>query len=187
MRVIGGKAKRRIIKGTCRRTTRAVTGRIKESVFGILGNIEGKRVLDLFAGTGSFGIESLSRGAKEAVFIDSDKECVKLIEKNLTSLGLTGAVYSITMKRGLKKLGERDRKFDLIFVDPPFSENLCNETIKEVDMFDILGTKGQIIARYHRKTEVPEKVGRLILNRKEKYGESICSFYSRSGFPPSRE
>ena len=182
MRVIGGKVKRKRIKGTCRKTTRAVTGRIKESVFGILGDIEGKKVLDLFAGTGSFGIESLSRGAKEAVFFDSDRECVKLIEKNLTSLGLTGTVYSVTMKRGLKRLGERNRKFDLIFVDPPFSANLCEETIKELDMFDIVSAKGQIVARHHRKTAVPEKAGRFILTRREKYGESIVSFYGSGGY-----
>ena len=177
MRVIGGKAKRKRIKGTCRRTTRAVTGRIKESVFGILGNIEGKRILDLFAGTGNFGIESLSRGAEEVVFIDSDGKCVKLIKNNLTSLGLTGTVYSITMKKGLKKLEKRDKKFSLIFVDPPFSANLCEETIKELDMLNILSAEGQIVARHHRKTVVPEKVGRFVLNRREKYGESIVSFY----------
>ena len=179
MRVIAGKAKKKKIKGTRRRTTRAVTGRIKESVFGILGNIVGKKVLDLFAGTGSFGIEALSRGAEDVVFIDSDRECVKLIKNNLTSLGLTGTVYSVTMKRGLKQLGKRDRKFDLVFIDPPFSANLCEETLKELDRLNVLSAKGQVVARYYRKTAVSEKAGNFILNRRKKYGESIVAFYGR--------
>ena len=217
MRVIGGKVKRHKIKGVGKRTTRAVTDRIKESVFAILGDISGKRVLDLFAGTGSFGIESLSRGAVEAIFVDNDRECVRTIRKNLSTLGLKANVYAgdvrSRLKRGgLKMIGSKKyqergcprvlggrKRFDLIFVDPPFagsvgskgtgcppkdfdgisygSSSLAEETLRELSQLNLVNDGGVVIVRHHNKQSLPEKVGAIRLNRKEKYGENIVCFY----------
>ena len=179
MRVIAGEAKGHKLKGTARKTTRAITDRIKESIFGILGDISGKRVLDLFAGTGSLGIEALSRGVREVIFIDRDRKCVKLIKENL--LGLTGnsqaAVYASDVKNGLKRFSRRSEKFDLIFVDPPFASNLAEETLKDIERFKLVLGEGLIIARHHNRQQLPEKIGRLILSRMEKYGENVVCFY----------
>lgn len=180
MRVIAGQAKGHKIRGTSRRATRAITDRIKESVFSILGNLSGKRVLDLFAGTGSLGIEALSHGAEEALFIDKDRECVRLIKKNLSSLCMSGTVYPLTARTGLKRLGQKGERFDMVFVDPPFETELAEKTLKQLDELNIVRSGGIVIARHHAKTVLPETTGKLLLKRREKYGESIVCFYGRA-------
>jgi 16S rRNA (guanine(966)-N(2))-methyltransferase RsmD len=187
MRVIGGKVKGHKLRGIEKRTTRAVTGRIKESIFDILGDVSGKRVLDLFAGTGSLGIEALSRGAREAVFIERDRVCVRTIRKNLSVLGLRARIYAEDVKRGLKRVAEK--KFDLIFVDPPFAKpvrngifngsgSLAEETLKELAQSKLVDKQGLVIVRHHSKQSLPEEIGGLILGRAEKYGENIVRFYN---------
>ena len=177
MRVIAGKAKGHKLKGTARKTTRAITDRIKESIFGILGDISGKRVLDLFAGTGNLGIEALSRGAGKVIFIDRDRNCAKLIRENLSSMNSPATVYTDTVRNRLKRLGRSSKKFDLIFVDPPFGSNLMEETLKDIERFKLVSEEGLVIARHHNRQQLPEKVGRLILSRMEKYGENVVCFY----------
>ncbi len=179
MRVIGGKVKRRKLKGIGKRTTRAITDRIKESIFDILGDVSGRRVLDLFAGTGSLGIETLSRGAGEVVFIDSDRECVRTIRKNLLALGLKAPIYGEDIRKGLEKLPGKD--FDLIFVDPPFTSNLAETTLKDLDRLKLIDREGIVIVRHHSKESLPEKVGELKLDRRRKYGENIVCFYEMQG------
>ena len=179
MRVIAGQAKGHKVGGTSRKTTRAITDRIKESVFGILGDFSGKRVLDLFAGTGSIGIEALSRGAGETFFIDKDRECARLIKKNLSFLCISGTVYPLTARTGLKRLGQKGERFDMVFVDPPFKTELAEETLKQLDELNIVRSKGIVIARHHAKTILPEAAGKLFLKRREKYGDSIVCFYGR--------
>lgn len=183
MRVIAGEAKGHKLKGTARKTTRAITDRIKESIFGILGDISGKRVLDLFAGTGSLGIETISRGAREVIFVDRDRKCVKLIRKNLSSMNSPATVYTDTVRNRLKRLGKSSEKFDLIFVDPPFSSsaeaNLLTQTLKDIEKFKLVSAEGLVIARHHNKQEMPEKVDELHLSRRKKYGEDIVCFYKQ--------
>lgn len=179
MRVIAGKAGGRKLRGINKRTTRAITGRIKESVFGILGDLDGLRVLDLFAGTGALGIEALSHGAREVIFVDRDRQCATLIKKNLSSLGLEGRIYSADVKTALGRLAGRSEEFDLVFVDPPFATGLALETLECLDRLSLMGTEGLAIARHRVRKTLPEKVGRLTLERSEKYGESIVCFYRR--------
>ena len=176
MRIIGGKLKGHKLKGIGKRTTRAITDRIKESVFDILRNVDGKRVLDLFAGTGSLGIEALSRGAREVIFIDRDRGCVKTIRRNLRVLELEAHIYAEDVKRGLRKLPSE--KFDLVFVDPPFTSNLAEQTLKDLDGLKLIDSEGVVVVRHHSKESLPEKVGGLKIGRREKYGENIVCFYS---------
>ena len=193
MRVIAGEAKGHKLKGTAKKTTRAITDRIKESIFGILGDISGKRVLDLFAGTGSLGIEALSRGAGEVIFVDRDRNCAKLIKENLSLFteNLQATVYTSDVKNGLKRLGRSGDKFDLVFVDPPFGSSvgatcppdgrrgLLAQTLKDIEKFKLVSEEGLVIARHHNKQELSEKVDELHLNRRKKYGEDIVCFYEQ--------
>ncbi len=181
MRVIAGEAKGHKLKGTARKTTRAITDRIKESIFGILGDISGKRVLDLFAGTGSLGIEALSRGAREVIFVDRDRNCAKLIRENLSlfTANLQATVYTDTVRNRLKRFGRSSGKFDLIFVDPPFGSNLIEETLKDIARFKLVSEEGLVIARHHNRQQLPEKVDELHLSRRKKYGEDIVCLYEQ--------
>ncbi len=176
MRIIGGKLKGHKLKGIGKRTTRAITDRVKESIFDILGDVSGRRVLDLFAGTGSLGIEALSRGAREVVFIDCDRGCVKTIRRNLSTLGLKAHIYGEDIGRGLRKLPAKE--FDLIFVDPPFKSNLAEQTLENLNQFKLIASEGVVVVRHHSKKSQPERVGGLKLSRREKYGENIVCFYN---------
>ena len=122
MRVITGSARGRKLKTPENYDIRPTTDNVKESVFNIIQfDIEGRRVLDLFAGTGQLGIECLSRGASSAVFVDQSREAVKIVKENLKACGLTGTVVQADAMSFLRTCG----KFDIIFVDPPCSCSAC--------------------------------------------------------------
>ena len=116
MRVITGSARGRKLKTPENYDIRPTTDNVKESVFNIMQfDIEGRRVLDLFAGTGQLGIECLSRGAASAVFVDQSREAVKIVKDNLKACGLSGTVVQADALSFLRTCG----KFDIIFVAPP--------------------------------------------------------------------
>ena len=121
MRVITGTARGRRLKTPENSDIRPTTDNVKESVFNIIQfDIEGRRVLDLFAGTGQLGIECLSRGAAEAVFIDDSREAVRIVKDNLKACGFSAPVLQQDALSYLRSCG----RFDLIFVDPPYDANL---------------------------------------------------------------
>src|SRR5438105_5921521 len=129
MRVIAGKYRSRLLKSLKGATLRPTSDRLRETLFNVLGErVAGARFLDLFAGTGAVGIEALSRGADESVFIENHAPAVALIRRNLESLGITGAaqVFWLDALRGLAKIAGQshptDRPFDFVFLDPPYAE-----------------------------------------------------------------
>ena len=144
MRVISGVARGRKLKEPSGYSIRPTSDVVKESVFNIIQfDIEGRKVLDLFAGTGQMGIETLSRGAGKAVFVDSKADAVRLIWENLKLCGFTAsaAVHTSDALRFL----ENDEKFDLIFVDPPYDTPLAGRTVMKIIEFDKLNANGIII------------------------------------------
>lgn len=125
MRVITGKAKGTILKTPQGDSTRPTAERVKEAVFSILQfDIEGRRVLDLFAGTGQMGIEALSRGAAEAVFVDKSKDAVKMINENIQKAKLTetAKVFQADYLNFIKQ--NSNRAFDIIILDPPYAQKM---------------------------------------------------------------
>src|SRR5690242_6357273 len=122
MRIISGELKSRKIKFPKSKLTRPMTDRSKETVFNILGGlVPGKHVLDLYAGSGSLGLEALSRGALDTTFVDHGDWAVSVIKKNLDELQLAsrGEILQIDVLRGIEKLRKAGRFFSIIFVDPP--------------------------------------------------------------------
>lgn len=118
MRVIGGEAKGRRLLTPPGRTTRPFTDRLRESLFSALGErVVGARVLDLYAGSGSIGLEALSRGARSAVFIESNRSALQALRRNIEAVGLGGKVIGGSVER---HLDHRSELFDLVFVDPPY-------------------------------------------------------------------
>ena len=125
MRVTGGSAKGARLRSLAGADTRPTTDMARKAIFDILGpSVEGARVLDLFAGTGALGIEALSRGAKEAVFVESSREACGLILQNLTAIGIgaNGVVRRRDAERFLAR--EASEPFDLAFLDPPYGRGL---------------------------------------------------------------
>ncbi len=120
MRVVGGYLGGRRLLTVPGKETRPTSDRVKEALFGMLGErVEGARVLDLFAGTGALGIEALSRGAREATFVEADPAAVAAIRANLAATGLAGG--TVVVADALRFLRDAGGHFDLAFVDPPYS------------------------------------------------------------------
>lgn len=178
LRVISGTAKGHKLKTLKTDKTRPTSDKVKGALFSIImGYIQDAVVLDLYAGTGSLGIEALSRGAKEAVFVDKREECIKIIEENLihTKLLEKAKIIKGNVLEVLRKLSLEGRKYDLIFLDPPYNKDLITETLKQIATYDLLESQGIIIAEKDIKDEVPEKIGRLYLVGEHKYGDTVLA------------
>ena len=178
MRVITGKARGRKLATPANNDIRPTTDNVKESIFNIIQfDIEGRRVLDLFAGTGQLGIECLSRGAESAVFIDQSRESVKLVKENLKTCGLEGTVLQMDAVSFLRGCG----KFDLIFIDPPYDSPLYEKVLETVNLVDILSDGGIIICEASRDRQLPELDAPYRKVREYIYGKvKLCKYTKES-------
>ena len=131
----------------------------------IAGYLEDALVLDIYAGTGSLGIEALSRGAKEAVFVDQSRECAGIIRDNLvhTKLIERSQIINCDARTAILKLSGMGRKFDLIFMDPPYGKNFVEETLNYLANSDIIIDNNLIVAEHDDTDKVPEQVGQIKL------------------------
>ena len=149
MRVISGSARGLKLKTPEGLDTRPTIDRIKESLFNIISpDLYDIDFLDIFSGSGGIGIEALSRGAKKAVFIDSSKTSVDIIEQNLKSARLfeKAEIYNSDVFVTISKLGRENKKFDIIFMDPPYNKGLVEQTLQAILKEKILSENGFIIA-----------------------------------------
>jgi 16S rRNA (guanine966-N2)-methyltransferase len=161
-------------------TTRPTADRVKESLFNIIAAyIPDAEVLDLFAGTGNLGIEALSRGARSAVFVDKSRECMQVIQENLehTKFFEAGTIIVDEAANALVRLSTGGRKFDVIFLDPPYKKNFIQEALDFMAKNDIIRDDGVIVAERDADDVLPEDVGRLHKARDQRYGDTVLSFY----------
>jgi 16S rRNA (guanine966-N2)-methyltransferase len=121
VRVVAGAHRGRRIEAPRGRATRPTSDRVREALFSILGGVDGLRVLDLFAGSGALGIEALSRGAAEAVFVESDPGAAATVRRNLDALGIDARVQRRDAFSWLEAAADGEEAFDLVFADPPYS------------------------------------------------------------------
>lgn len=145
MKIISGKYKGRNIEGHNLDGTRPTMERVKESLFAIIQNyLDGAVVLDLFSGSGNLGIEALSEGASFAYLVDYNKKASDTIKRNLNTIGIKDAeVINLDYKKALNYL--KDKKIDLIFLDPPYKTDFIEQSIKLIDEYNILSNEGLII------------------------------------------
>ena len=172
MRVITGTARGRRLRTPENYDIRPTTDNVKESLFNIIQfDVEGRKVLDLFAGTGQLGIECLSRGADSVVFVDESREAVNIVKDNLKTCGLSASVLQMDALSYLRGCG----KFDLIFVDPPYDSNLYEEVLKIINSVDILSDGGIIICEARRDRQLPEMTEPYRKLREYHYGKvKLC-------------
>lgn len=185
MRVIAGEFKGRPIETVSNHLTRPTSDKVKESVFNIIGPyFNGGSVLDLFAGSGGLGIEALSRGMRQAIFIDQQKRAVQTIKKNLRDLKLLNRteVYQNDAFRAVKSLGKRSLKFDLIFIDPPYKKDVYQRILTDLDKQEIIYPNAMIVCEHDRHQDLPDSVATLQKVRTEKYGATTkISIYEKKG------
>ena len=176
MRVITGTARGRRLKTPEGMDIRPTTDNVKESIFNIIQfDIEGRRVLDLFAGTGQLGIECLSRGASEVVFIDSSREAVKIVKENLKTCGFNAPVLQLDAVNYLKACG----KFDLIIVDPPYDSPVYDTVLETINSVDILSDGGIIICESRREKSLPEMTAPYKKAKEYNYGKVKLCLYRK--------
>ena len=179
MRVITGSARGRRLRELEGLETRPTTDRVKESMFNILQfDIEGSRVLDLFAGTGQLGIEALSRGAAAAVFVEQRRDAAALVRDNLRLTGLADRARVVDGE-ALDYLASAGERFDIIFLDPPYAAGLWKPVLEAVSRFDILSDHGIIICESPQDEALPEAVGSCRVHRTYRYGRIRLTTYHR--------
>ena len=183
MRIISGTARGRHLLTPRNYRVRPTADRVKEALFNILMGLvdfPGCRVLDLFAGTGNLGIESLSRGAGVAVFVDSHQESVALIRKNLSlfdieTLGRIVVRDAVTALEVLEKEGEQ---FDLVFLDPPYGHGLAEKVLNKLADSSLLHAGSVVVAEVSSREDMPDAFGRLLQFDRRVYGDTALVFFS---------
>lgn len=188
MRIIAGSKKGHKLVAPATFGTRPASARVRESIFSILGvPPEKARVLDLFAGSGSVGLEALSRGAEFVVFVEQGHQAARAIQKNLSALQLErqAALYHTTVERALALLEQQGLPFDWIFVDPPYASSLASEVLQQLGHQSVLVSQDTVIvvessgAKSHAVYAPAAVFGCLSRVDERKYGQTVVSFYQK--------
>ena len=183
MRIIGGNLRGKKILNPTDKSTRPLKDMVRESIFNIIDHSKNEyvelnkaKVLDLFSGTGSFGIECLSRGAKKVIFFENYINSIKILKKNLDLLNLNNQSNIIEKDAyNITQLQNNLVKFDLIFLDPPFKDNKLNQLIEKIKQMKITSKKTLIII--HRNKKISENISKdLIISKEKNYGLSKIIF-----------
>lgn len=155
---------------------RPTTDRVKESMFNLLGmGYSGCLVLDLFSGSGALGIEALSRGAEKVICVDNDPESMAVIKKNYENLRLL-PMAEFHLCDSIEFLKKTDKKYDLIFLDPPYNRNLITPVMELLKNRNLLADDGVIVAESDSTDVLPDVPGFCILKQR-KYGRTFVTLY----------
>ena len=185
MRIIAGDYARMTLLGPVDRTTRPITDRVKESLFSILGDrVKGCVAADLFCGTGSMGLEAVSRGASLAIMVDLNRQALERLGKNISKMGVEDR--AIIRRTDIFRTGipavPQDRKCDLIFVDPPYK--LSEQTGPDSAMMQLLSkiaaqaaSGAMVMVRQECRAEPIEPVEGMVLAQRRTYGNMLLSFF----------
>lgn len=158
-------------------SVRPTTDRVKEAIFSsIQFDIEGRRVLDLFAGSGQLGIEALSRGAKNAVFVDISPDAAEVIRKNISSTGFSDRA-ELVKKDWFSFVASANGKFDIAFLDPPYREGLLEDALLKVGL--IMSDHGVIICEHPTDISLPDLAGEFSKTKTATYGKIAVSYYRK--------
>ena len=171
MRIIAGSAKGRTLQAPGNtKGVRPTADRVRETLFNVLGQwMDGLSVLDLFAGTGALGLEALSRGAKRAVLVDVD---TSLAQRNARELGFEVTLLKMPAQRAIEQLVKRGEKFDLVFSDPPYADEVGREILEAVR--PLLDEGARVVIEHSKREAMPEE-GRVDERR---FGDTVVSIYT---------
>lgn len=185
MRVISGSARGTNLSSLEGDTTRPTLDRVKEALFNIIQNeLNEATVLDLFAGSGALGIEALSRGAKKAIFCDKSRKAIQIVKQNIEKTHLQEKV-EIVNEDYIKFLNQikQKEKFDLIFIDPPYVQNIATRAVEEIIKLDLLAEDGKIILETDNQEREKSQLEKIEINMYDirKYGRITLIFLGRKG------
>jgi 16S rRNA (guanine966-N2)-methyltransferase len=186
MRIIAGRFKGMRLPGLRSKAVRPTTGKVREAVFNILGPlVGGASILELFAGTGAFGFEALSRGAASAVFVDKDKKVAALITQTARMLGLKDRIGILAMdaSRALDKLAQASEKFSIIYLDPPYATEWIAKVMNHPGLIALLAADGVLVVEKGIRT--PESPLPDLLHKRlgRQYGDTLVEMFDCNRSP----
>lgn len=182
MRIISGEFGSRRLVFPKSKKTRPMMDRARETIFNILGeSVAGAKILDLFAGSGSLGLEALSRGASHVIFVEKGPWARKSIRENLKRLNLEkkAGVISQDVFRAIRGLERKGETFDFIFLDPPYNQGLVKKILNQLDRSVIVTSLTQLVLHRSRQEKLPESLENLTIFREKRIGQACLSFLSR--------
>lgn len=189
MRISGGNAKGRrtatkriLIKTSTGERLRPTSSKVREALFDIIRQkIEGASFIDLYAGTGTVGLEALSRNAGKAVFVEPDQLRAKAIEKNISVLGFheKASVVKSRAYEFLKRASDEKKSFDIFFVDPPYQSEEIEKVLPLIGEEGLLSEDGIVVVEHFFKRKMPEKAGSLKVERSYRYGDTMLTLYRK--------
>jgi 16S rRNA (guanine966-N2)-methyltransferase len=179
LRIIAGELKGRKLRSVRGTRTRPTADRIREAIFNILAfQIQESTVLDLFAGTGAFGIEALSRGAESVVFVDVDNDPISVLQENIKSLSLESLtkIFRWDLTRNLNCLGPLRSAFNLIFMDPPYNKNIIEPTLLNLHSSQSMESGARIVVEHSYLEPVQKSQLPFEISDQRRYGKTLVSF-----------
>ena len=180
MRIVGGKHRSRILLSLEGKGTRPTMDKVREALYGRLGSwVEGKAVLDLFAGTGSVALEGISRGMESAVLVDGSAAAIDVIKKNVVALKEDERCMILRMEamQALRYLRNKEKKFDFIYLDPPYGKVDLSKILGLIDEYGLLAPEGIVVVETLDEEELP--LSDFILEKKMTYGVSALHYLRR--------
>ena len=180
MRITGGTAKGQQLKIPKNGLVRPTTDRVREAIFSIIASLIGQwsRGLDLYAGTGALGIEALSRNAEWVDFVDNHPNCCAIIKQNLNKIGLLqkAHVYCCSVAKALAFLDDR---YDVVFMDPPYSDPSINHVVMQLANSKVIDNKSVIVVSHASRFPLQDSYDGLSLIKEKQYGDTTISIYRK--------
>lgn len=178
MRISGGEAKGRTLNFPSRSTQRPTTDFLREALFNLLGSPADRSFLDLFAGSGSVGLEALSRSAKNATFVEKSKVLAGFIHQNISSCGYSDQcrILQADILSALRDLSRKKYRFDIIFADPPYNEGFVGDTISALREYPVLEEGGVIVVQHSVREKLTSLPDGWFVADQRKYGDNILTF-----------
>lgn len=179
MRVIAGRYRGRRLTAPKGRRTRPTSEKVREAIYAMLGDVTGMRVLDLFAGSGALGIEALSRGAREVVFVERDHAAIAALQENLTALSVAGEQAQIRRAEAIAALQtarKRKETYDLVLVDPPYGHAAELWPRMAALLAQLLAPGAHVVLERDRRTPLPAGLG-LALEKERRYGDTVIAIH----------
>lgn len=185
MRVLAGALKGRRLVTPRGSTTRPTADQVRTALMDTLApRLPGARILDLFAGAGGVGLEALSRGAAHATFVERDARALQALRANVETLGVgaQARVERADVRAALDRFARGDARFDVVFLDPPYDEDLVTPTLERLGAGTVVASDGIVIAQHFAKQPPPDVLGRLHAYRTRRFGETTLTFFRAGGY-----
>lgn len=177
MRITGGSARGQILKVP--KDIRPTTDRTCEAIFSMLASLgsgDWSNVLDLFAGTGALGIESLSRGANRVDFIEKEPRCCDIIKQNLAKMGFSDLNH-VYCKQVLKEMESLEKQYDLVFMDPPYADKSLETVVGKIGNSNMINADSLVVLAHSSRIDIARNYGKLTLIKSKRHGDTTISIY----------